>query len=205
MRRWGIYFCIALISLMLGVSITAADPTIVVSATRRDGSGAVVTLLPVMDKQGTVVPPVALLGEYIIASGQGFPASQPVQAFLVVQGQTYPLSFQDLRTSVTDRQPIPMTDGTGAFQNFAFTLPVVGQVTSGSAEVLIGVGSASGRAPVTVDTGIATRAGRGDKIAVSIGAGFLIVSVVLILLLLRGLPVYPTGQATARRKSVDTA
>ena len=200
MRRNGIVLGIALFAAMLlGVSVAAANPAITVSATRRDASGAVVALLPVMDTQGNVVPPLALLGEYVIASGQGFPPNQPVQASLVAQNQVYPLAYQDLTTSTTASQSAPMTDGTGAFQNLAFTLPAPGQITSTDGEIFVSVGAATARAPITVDSGLATAAGRGDTIAVSIGAAFFAVAVILILLLLRGLPVYPIGQTTAQR------
>jgi hypothetical protein len=200
MRRNGWVYGLALCAaFFVGAGVVAADPAITVSATRRDTNGAVVTLLPIADKQGNVVPPLALLGEYVIASGQGFPANQPVQASLVAQNQAYPLTYQDLTTSVTALQPTPMTDTTGAFQNLAFTLPVPGQVTATDGEIFIAVGSATAHAPVRIDSGIATAAGRGDKIAVSIGAAFLALAIILILLLLRGLPLYPFGQTTARR------
>lgn len=200
MRRNGIVLGIALIAAMaIGVGVAAANPAITVSATRRDASGAVVALLPVTDKQGNVVPPLALLGEYVIASGQGFPPNQPVQASLVAQNQVYPLAYQDLTTAATAVQPVPMTDASGAFQNFAFALPPPGQVASADGEIFVSAGSATARAPVSVDAGVATAAGRGDKIAVSIGAAFLAVAIILILLLLRGLPVSPIGQTTARR------
>ncbi len=188
----------------LGVSVAAADPAIAVAATRRDANGAVVSLLPVTDKQGTIAPPLARLGEYVIASGQGFPTNQPVQAYLVVGNQAYPLAFQDLATAATASQAAPMTDTSGAFQNLAFALPTPGQVPATDGEILVSVGSATARAPITVDSGLAT-AGRGDKIAVGIGAAFFAVTVLLILLLLRDLPVYPLGQTTARRaREVET-
>ena len=193
MRRNGIVPGIALLTAMLfGISVAAANPAITVSATRRDASGAVVALLPVTDTQGNVVPPLVLLGEYVIASGQGFPPNQPVQASLVAQNQAYPLAY-------TASQPVPMTDGTGAFQNLVFTLPVPGQIADTSGEIFVSVGAATAHAPIAIDSGLATAAGRGDTIAVSIGAAFFAVAVLLILLLLRGLPVYPIGQTTARR------
>lgn len=145
------------------------------------------------------MPPLVLLGEYVIVSGQGFSANQPVQASLVAQNQVYPLAYQDLTTSVTALQPTPMTDASGAFQNLAFTLPVAGQVTATDGDIFIAVGSTTAHAPIRMDSGIATAAGRGDKIAVSIGAIFLLLAIIIILLLLRGLPVYPLGQTTARR------
>jgi hypothetical protein len=199
MRRSGLVLCLALFAVLTGTSAVAADPAITVAATRRDANGAVVSLLPVTDTRGNVVPPLLLLGEYVLASGQGFPANQPVMAFLVVEGQAYPLAYQDLTTSVTALQAVPMTDATGAFQNFAFTLPVSGQLTGGSGEVQVSAGSVTARASVGVDTGVASKAGRGDKIAVSIGAGFTVIAAILLFLLLRGLPVYPVGTATARR------
>jgi hypothetical protein len=199
MRRSGIVLGILLLVAALGVSVAAANPAITVSATRRDASGAVVALLPVTDKQGNVVPPLALLGEYVIASGQGFPANQPVQASLVARNQVYPLAYQDLTTAATAPQSVPMTDASGAFQNFAFALPAPGQVASADGEIFVSVGAATARAPITIDSGTATTAGRGDKIAVTIGAAFLAVAIILMLLLLRGLPVYPIGQTTARR------
>lgn len=200
MRRNGIVLGIALLTAMLlGVSVAAANPAISVSATRRDASGAVVALLPITDTQGNVVPPLALLGEYVIASGQGFPPNQPVQASLVAQNQAYPLAYQDLTTPAAASQPVPMTDGTGAFQNLAFILPAPGQIADTNGEIFVSAGSATARAPIAIASGIATAAGRGDKIAVSIDAAFFAVAVILILLLLRGLPVYPIGQTTARR------
>ena len=199
MRRNGIVLGIALLTaILLGVSVAAANPAITVSASRRDASGAVVALLPITDTQGNVVPPLALLGEYVIASGQGFPPNQSVQASLVAHNQAYPLAYQDLTTSATASQPVPMTDGTGAFQNLAVVLPAPGQIADTSGEIFISVGAATAHAPIAIDSGIATVAGQGDKIAASIGAAFFAVSVTLILLLLRGLPVYPVGQTTAR-------
>ena len=184
---------------MFGISVAAADPSIAVSATRRDANGAVVSLLPITNNQGNIVPPLAQLGEYVIASGQGFPVNQPVQAYLVAGDQAYPLAFQDLTTASTATQPVPMTDTGGAFQNFAFSLPAPGQIPTTDGELLISVGAATARAPLAIDSGIATAAGRGDKIAVSIGAAFLIVAVLLILLLLRGLPLYPASLMTMQR------
>lgn len=193
MRRNGIVLGIVLMTVMLfGVSVAAENPAITVSATRRDANGAVVALLPVTDTQGNVVPPLALLGEYVIVSGRGFPPTQPVQASLVAHNQVSPLAY-------TASQPVPMTDGTGAFQNLAFTLPPPGQVSAADGEVFVSVGSATAHAPITIDSGIATMAGRGDKIAVSIGVAFFALAVILVLLLVRGLPVYPIGQTTARR------
>jgi len=181
-----------------GASIAAADPAITVAATRRDASGAVVSLLPATDKQGNLVSPLARLGEYVIASGQGFPANQPVQAYLVAGNQAYPLAYQDLATAATATQAAPMTDTGGAFRNLVFALPMPGQIPASDGEILVSVGSATGSAPITVDSNVAT-AGRGDKVAVSIGAAFFAVSVLLIVLLLRGLPIYPLGTTTARR------
>jgi hypothetical protein len=205
MRRYRVGLIVAFFVLITGAGAVAADPAITVAATRRDASGAVVSLLPVMDKQGNVLPPLLLLGEYVIANGQGFPASQPVTASLVVDSQAYPLAYQDLTTSVTARQPTPMTDATGAFQNLAFALPVPSQVTDTTGEVMVSAGLATARAPVGVDTGATARAGRGDKIAVSIGAGFAAVAIILIFLMLRGLPIYPVGTTAARRaKEAET-
>lgn len=199
MRRNGFVLGITLIAaIVISVGVAAANPAITVSATRRDASGAVVTLRPIADKQGNVVPPLTLLGEYVIVSGQGFPPNQPVMASLVARDQVYPLAFQDLMTSGTSPEPVPMTDATGALQNLAFALPAPGQVASADGEIFVSAGSATARAPIAIDDGVATTVGRGDKIAVSIGAAFLLVSIVLILLLVRGLPVYPIGQTTAR-------
>lgn len=200
MRRKRTVLGIALLTaMMLGISVAAANPAITVSATRRDTSGAVVALLPVTDTQGNVVPPLALLGEYVITSGQGFPPNQSVQASLVAQNQVYPLAYQDLTTAATASRAAPMTDGTGAFQNLAFTLPAPGQIADTNGEIFVSVGAATAHAPIAIDSGIATVAGRGDKIAVSIGAAFFAVAVLLILLLVHGLPVYPVGQTTVRR------
>ncbi|MGI8857745.1 MAG: hypothetical protein ACR2JW_18575 [Thermomicrobiales bacterium] len=199
MRRFGLVLCFALFAALTYTSVAAADPTISVAATRRDTSGGVVSLLPVADKQGNVLPPLLLLGEYVIASGQGFPANQPVMAFLVAQNQAYPLAFQDLAAPNTAQQAAPTTDATGGFQNYAFTLPLAAQLTGTSGEIQISAGSVTARAPVGLDSGLATKAGRGDKIAVSIGAGFSVIAVILILLLLRGLPIYPVGTVAARR------
>jgi hypothetical protein len=205
MRRFGPALCLALFAVLIGTSVVAADPAITVAATRRDANGAVVSLLPVADKQGNVLPPRLLLGEYVIATGQGFPVSQPVMAFLVVDNQAYPLTYQDLTTSVTAQQAVPVTDAAGGFQNLAFTLPAPGQLTGTGGEIFISAGSVTARAPVGLDTGIASKAGRGDTIAVGIGAGFSAVAVILIFLLLRGLPVYPVGTVVARRpKKTET-
>lgn len=204
MRRFGPVLCLALFAVLICTSVAAADPTITVAATRRDANGAVVSLAPVTDKQGNVVTPLLLLGEYVIASGQGFPANQPVTAFLVVDGQATQLAYQDLTTSITARQAVPVTDATGGFQNYAFTLPVSGQVAGTSGEVQISAGSVTARAPVSIDVGVAAAAGRGDKIAVSIGAGFTAGAAILLFLLLRGLPVYPVGAARRRKESEAT-
>ncbi len=139
------------------------------------------------------VPPRVRLGESVIVSGQGFPANQPVQASLVVQNLSYPLVYQGGTTAA------PLTDGTGAFQNLAFSLSVPEQISATDGEIFISVGSATATAPVAIDAGVASTAGRGDNIAVSIGATFFVVAALLILLLLRGLPIYPIGQTTARR------
>lgn len=205
MRRYGPIFCLALFAFISGMSVAAADPAITVAATRRDASGAVVSLLPITDTQGKPLPPSLLLGEYVIASGQGFPANQPVLAYLVVDNQAYPLAYQDLTTSVTATQLTPLTDATGAFQSLAFALPVPSQVTGTSGEIMVSAGPTTARAPVSIDTGVTAKAGRGDKLAVSIGAGFAVVAIILILLMLRGLPMYPTGTTAARRvRDADT-
>lgn len=205
MQRWGPVLCLALFAALLCTSVVAAAPAITVVATRRDASGAVVSLLPVADKQGSMLPPRLLLGEYVITNGQGFPANQPVMAYLVVDNQAYPLAYQDLTTSVTARQPVPMTDATGDFQNLAFALPMPSQVTGTSGEIMVSAGPVTARAPVGIDTGAAATAGRGDKLAVGIGAGFAAVAIILILLMLRGLPMYPVGTTAARRaKEADT-
>lgn len=188
MRRSGIVLGIALLAVTLGVSVAAANPSITLSATRRGANGAV----------------VALLGEYVIATGQGFPPNQPVQASLVAQNQVYPLAYQDLTTTIATPQTVPMTDASGSFQNFAFALPAPGQIVSTDGEIFVSVGSATARAPVAIDSGVAT-AGRGDTIAVTVGAAFLAIAIILILLLVRSLPVYPIRQTTARRvKETET-
>ncbi|MHB8644616.1 MAG: hypothetical protein ACYDAR_02370 [Thermomicrobiales bacterium] len=175
--RWGrAIFGIAVVAWLLGASIVAADPAITVSAIRHDANGA-----------------------SIIASGQGFPANQPVLASLVTQNLVYPLAYQGASTSAAPSQSVPTTDATGAFQNLTFALPVVNQQAGSDGQIFVSVGSVTARAPITLDAGIATGAGRGDKIAVSIGAAFLAIAVLLILTLLRGLPVYPIGQTTVRR------
>jgi hypothetical protein len=204
MRRSGIVLGIILCLAVFGIGVAAASPSLTVSATRRDAQGAVVTLLPVTDTQGNVVPPLALLGEYVIVTGQGFPPNQPVQASLVAQNQAYPLANQDLTGAVTASQVAPMTDATGAFQNLAFVLPAPGQIPSTDGEIFVSVGSVTAHAPITLDSGSAT-AGRGDKIAVTIGAAFLAIAIILILLLVRGLPVYPIREPAARRvKETET-
>ena len=199
MRHVGMVLCLALFAALFCTTVAAADPAISVAATRRDANGAVVALLPVADKQGNVAPPLMLLGEYVIASGQGFPASQPVMAFLIVQNQAFPLAYQDLAASVTAQQPVPTTDASGGFQNYAFTLPAPGQVTGTTGEILVGVGPATARTPIGLDSGITTKAGRGDKLAVGIGAGFSALALLLLLILLRGLPIYPVGSTAVRR------
>lgn len=199
MRRWGLIGSAVLAALFLTAGATLAAPSITIIGTRSDANGAVVTVAPTKDAQGNNTPPVARLGTYVIASGQGFVAGQPVQAFLVVQNQAFPLAYQDLRTSVTAPQPAPMTDSAGAFANLAFTLPPTGTLTSGTADILISDGTTTASAPVALDAGISTSAGRGDKIAVGVGAGFALVALLFILLLTRGLPVYPASVSTARR------
>jgi len=199
MRRRGLVLGIAILAtLLLGVSV-AADPAISVSATRRDGNGAVIPVSPTTDAQGALMPPHVLLGEYVIASGQGFPANQAVQVSLVIQNLAYPLAYHGPLASVTPAQPPspPMTDATGAFRNLAFAIPVIGNLSGTDGEIFVSVGPATARTPIHIAAG--ATAGRGDTFAVSIGAAFLVVVIALILLLVRGLPVYPIGQTMARR------
>ncbi len=199
--RWlrvSLMMTAALFVLLLVVGVAAADPAITVVATRRDASGAVATVASMPDKQGVILP-VALLGEYVIVSGQGLAPNQPVQAYLAVQSQAFPLAYQDLATSITATQPEPRTDATGGFQNLAFALPSLGALTNGTAEVQVNAGPTTARATVSVDSGVAVGTPRGDKIAVSIGAGFSLFAAIVVLLLLRGLPVYPVGQTASRR------
>lgn len=203
MRRGGFLLGIVLFALMLGISVTAADPAIAVAATRRDANGAIVVVQPVTDKQGNIQPPIALLGEYVIANGVGFVPNQPVQAYLIVGGQAMELAYQDLTTSVTARQPVPKTDSAGNFQQLAFTLPVPGSVTGTTGEIRVSVGSATASAPVSLDTGVGSGDLRGDRIAVSIGAAFAAIALIVIFLLLRGLPIYPATRMAAR--DADTA
>lgn len=196
MRRYWVVFGVVLFALALGVRVLAA--TVTITATRADANGAVATIAPVTNAQGAIQPPVAQLGQYIVASGQGFPANQQVLAFLVLQGQVTQLSYQDLRTSVTAAQQIPMTDSAGSFKDFAFTLPAPGTITSGTAEIQISAGSVSVPTPVVIDAAISTSAGRGDKIAVGIGAAFALFGLIVIVRLTRGLPTYPARLAAAR-------
>lgn len=199
--RWfrvSLMITATLFASLLVIGVTAADPVITVVATRRDASGAVATVAPMPDKQGALLP-VALLGEYVIVSGQGFAPNQPVQAYLAVQSQAFPLAYQDLAASVTATQPEPRTDATGGFQHLAFTLPPLGTLTNGMAEVQVNAGPMTARATVSVDSGVVVGTPRGDEIAVGIGAGFSLFAAIIILLLLRGLPVYPVGQTASRR------
>jgi hypothetical protein len=164
--------------------------TVTISAARADASGAVATVAPVTNAQGLVQPPVAQLGQYIVAGGQGFPPNQQVIAFLVVQGQAFQLN--------PTTSAAPMTDNAGNFSNLALALPAPGTITSGIAEIQISAGSVSVPAPVTVDSAISTQAGPGDKLAVTIGAVYLLFGLIVIFALTRGLPTYPARLTAAR-------
>lgn len=204
-RRSMLALLVALVALLgaaLAPAVAAADPTLYVAATRRDASGTVFSINPITDRKGTPQPPLLLPGEYVIVTGLGFPANQPVQATLVAGGQTYPLAYRNLTTPAATPQSPPQTDASGVFQDLAFALPATGQVRDTSGQLVVSVGSVALQTPVSIVTEAATTAGSGDWLAVGFGAAFFIVAAVLLLLMLRGLPEYPRRErrASAREK-----
>lgn len=197
-RRFAILSLVFVVGIIAATAVQAADPTLYVAATRRDASGTVFSINPVTDRKGNPQPPLLLPGEYVIVTGLGFPANQPVQAALDVGGKTYPLAYRNLTAPTAQAQAQPQTDANGAFQDLAFALPAPGQVTDINGQLVMSVGTVALQTPVVIVTEAATTAGRGDKLAVSFGVGFFIVAAFLILLMLRGLPEYPRVAASRR-------
>lgn len=197
MRSCRISVLIAAFVLLVAITtaVQAADPTLYIAATRRDTNGVVVSINPVTDKQGVPQPPLLLPGEYVIVTGLGFPAGQSVQAELVSGARRLPLAYQDLTTAITQPQVQPQTDASGAFRDLAFTLPVAGQITGASGQLVVTVSAVSLQTPVAVVTE-ATEGG--DRLAVGFGAGFSAVAALLIFLMLRGLPTYPRSAGGKR-------
>lgn len=123
--------------LVTGVYADEVESAIIVQATRHDASGGVVPVPSTVDTNGSVLPGLAIPGEYILISGAEMPAGAPVQAFLVTPGQTFTLAHHDLTTPGAPAPPALMTDRYGTFTNAAFLLPPPDAIHSRNAQVIV--------------------------------------------------------------------
>jgi len=200
MRYWqqgcGLLVCAMCIAFGLVVPVAAA-PTLVVQATRRDTTGAVVFAPTITDRQGVLQPPIAVPGEYLVVTGAGFPPNAPITASFNDGVKTIPLTYQDLTASVTTPQQPPLTDAMGAISGAAFQVPPAAQIAGKQGTVAVSVAGIVSGAIVNVDLPD-PNATMGDKLVVGAALAFYVVIVVIFVRLLRGLPTYPVA-ATARR------
>jgi hypothetical protein len=198
-------FALLMMAVAIGCSAlpVAAEPSLAVAATRRDASGAVYSIPAITDRNGNPQPPLLLPGEYVVVTGTGLPANQPVQAALAMTTHTFPLAYQAVNGAAQSGTQ-PMTDASGTFQDLTFALPPADQVTDATGQLVITVGGVRQMAPVAIVTSAATTAGAGDKRAVAFGAAFLALGLIAVLLLVRGLPTYPARRAGAGDQRVHT-
>ncbi len=187
MRRLALFPLLYL--LFVGINPAQAAPNVVVVATRQDVSGVVVIAPTITDRKGNPQPAIGEPGQYFLVSGGGFAPNQAVHVALVNGSETFPLVPQDLRTSVTQPQPDPLTDATGSFANAAFTIPSAGLVRQPTGELVVAVGNDTARVPVALDLGAVALAG--DRLSITFAVAFYAVCLALLALLLRGLPTYP--------------
>jgi hypothetical protein len=204
MRPYRLSFCIGLLAVMLvGVIPAHADgPSIALAATRQDTTGAVYSIPQETDRQGNPQPPLLLPGEYVVVSGAGLPPNQPVQAALATPTHTFPLPYQNVN-GATQPAAQPVTDANGMFQDLTFALPPADQVTDPTGQLVIIVGPSRAVAPVAIVTNAATTAGPEDKRAVAFGAGFFILAMIVLFLLIRDVPTYPVRRAPSRQPAAD--
>jgi hypothetical protein len=190
-------------ALLSAVPARADGPSLAVAATRRDATGAVYSIPAVTDRTGNPQPPLLLPGEYVVVTGTGLPPNQPVQAALATPTHTFPLPYQNVNGATQPASP-PMTDANGTFQDLTFALPPADQVTDETGQLAIVVGTTRALAPVALVTNAATTAGAGDKRAVIFGAGFLLLGLIVLLLLIRNVPTYPVRRARSRQQAAGS-
>ncbi len=197
MRYWKRLFGLVVLGMCItsGVVVpVAAAPTLVIQATRRDATGAVVFAPAITDRQGVLQPPIAVPGEYLVVTGAGFPPNAPITASFNDGTKTLPLTYQDLTTSVTTPQQPPLTDAMGGIGGAAFQVPPAAQITGKQGTVAVAVAGIVSGAIVNVDLPDAN-ATRGDKLVVGTALAFYVMIALIFVRLLRGLPTYPVGTA----------
>jgi hypothetical protein len=202
MRPYRFSLAIALLAITLvgAIPARAQGPSLALAATRRDATGAVYSIPQETDRQGNPQPPLLLPGEYVVVTGAGLPPNQPVQAALATQTHTFPLPYQNVN-GATQPASQPMTDASGAFQDLTFALPPADQVTDPTGQLVIIVGPSRVVAPVAIVTTASTTAGPEDKRAVAFGAGFFILAMIILFLLIRDVPTYPVRRAVSRERA----
>lgn len=196
--------CGACLILALVIPVAAA-PTLSIQATRQDPSGTIVFAPTITDRQGVLQPPLALPGQYVIATGSGFPANTPITASLNDGTKTIPLMYQDLPpTGATPQQPV--TDAMGGINSAAFQIPPAAQIGSKRCTFAVSVGGVVTAALVDVDLPDPT-ATSGDKLVIGAAGVFYLVMGIVFFVLLRGLPTYPVQRVPrgAQRSRSDAA
>lgn len=168
----------------------AAAPSLSVQATRRDSGGAVVFTPTISDRQGVLQPALALPGEYVIATGSGFPANTAITATINDGTKTIPLTYQDLNANLSASQQPPVTDAMGGINGLAFQLPPASQLAGRRCTVAITVAGVVIGTLVNVDIPDPT-ATSGDTLIVGAAIAFYLIIGVLFIVLLRRLPTYP--------------
>jgi hypothetical protein len=137
-RRIMFLFAVVLACcLTTGISADEIESAIIVQATRHDASGAVVPVPSTVDASGSVLPGLAIPGEYILISGAEMPSQAAIQAFLVTPAQTFTLVYHDLSAPGTTTPPALTTDRFGTFTGAAFLLPPVDAIHTRNAQVIV--------------------------------------------------------------------
>lgn len=174
------------------VGPVAAAPTLMVQATRRDATGAVVFAPTITDRQGVLQPPIAVPGEYLVVTGAGFPPNAPITASFNDGMKTVPLTYQDLTSSVTTPQQLPFTDAMGTISGAAFLVPPAAQIAARQGTIAVSTAGTVSGAIVNVDLPD-LNATRGDKLIVGAALAFYVVVGMIFVRLLRSLPTYPAS------------
>jgi len=198
MRYWQRLFGLLVLSVCLVSSVVvpvAAAPSLVVQATRRDATGAVVFAPAITDRQGVLQPPIAVPGEYLVVTGAGFPPNAPITASFNDGTKTIPLTYQDLAASVTTPQQTPVTNAVGGIGGAAFQVPPAAQIAGKQGTLAVSVAGVVSGAIVNIDLPDANAAA-GDQLVVGAALAFYVVIAVVFARLLRGLPTYPPFTTT---------
>jgi len=205
-RHWGSLIGCGAVAIIITMTImgaygwtvpVAAAPSLSVQATRRDPGGAVVFAPTISDRQGVLQPALALPGEYVIATGSGFPANTAITATINDGTKTIPLTYQDLNANLSASQQPPVTDAMGGINGLAFQLPPASQLAGRRCTVAITVAGVVIGTLVNVDIPDPT-ATSGDTLVAGAAIAFYLIIGALFIVLLRRLPTYPILNAPGR-------